>query len=477
MADSFTSNLNLTKPEVGASSSTWGTKLNTDLDVVDSLFSGVSTVAYSMKIGSANTLAVDGLLSVSGTASVSGTVTGTGTFNLLSAVVGVGDANFSLKDTGDSTRIVKFELGGLTTSTTRTITVPDADITLVGAANTQTLTNKTLTNAIVGTQTASDNSTKAASTAYVDTAVTTTFAPSPPQGRLTLTTSLPVLTSAVTGATSIFYTPYCGDKVPIYNGSIFVMTTFTELTNTTTDSTKNPAAVTTNSNYDLFVWSDSGTVRLGRGPVWTSDTARGTGAGTTELERVNGILVNKIAITNGPAAQRGTYVGTVRSDGSSQINWQPGAVAASGTAALLCVWNAHNRVRATTLIGDTTDNWTYSTATIRPANNSTTMRVSFVQGLQEDSFSGDYRVSIADAGGGTGIAGIGYNSTSTFSGRRVSATNPPGNSADLGGTHTVQALGFNYMQACEYGVAGTILWVGDAGGSLQQSGLIYDGRF
>lgn len=170
MADSFTSNLNLTKPEVGASSSTWGTKLNTDLDVVDSLFSGTSTVAYSMKIGSANTLSVAGLLSVSGTASVSGTVTGTGTFNLLSAVVSVGDANFSLKDTGDSTRIVKFELGGLTTSTTRTLTVPDADITLVGTANTQTLTNKTLTNAIVGTQTASDNSTKAASTAYVEAA-------------------------------------------------------------------------------------------------------------------------------------------------------------------------------------------------------------------------------------------------------------------------------------------------------------------
>lgn len=159
MADAFTVNLNLTKPEVGASSATWGTKLNTDLDVVDSLFSAASTVAYSMKIGAANTLTVAGL------------VTGTGTINLLSAVVSVGDANFSLKDTGDSTRIVKFELGGLTTSTTRTITFPDADITLVGAANTQTLTNKTLTNAVVGTQTASDNSTKAASTAYVDTAI------------------------------------------------------------------------------------------------------------------------------------------------------------------------------------------------------------------------------------------------------------------------------------------------------------------
>lgn len=39
--------------------------------------------------------------------------------------------------------------------------------------NTQTLTSKTLTNCLANTQSASDNSTKLATTAYVDTAVAT----------------------------------------------------------------------------------------------------------------------------------------------------------------------------------------------------------------------------------------------------------------------------------------------------------------
>jgi len=55
------------------------------------------------------------------------------------------DSQFRVAGSSDSTKLLAFEVDGFTTATTRTVTVPDADLTLVGLTTTQTLTNKTLT--------------------------------------------------------------------------------------------------------------------------------------------------------------------------------------------------------------------------------------------------------------------------------------------------------------------------------------------
>jgi hypothetical protein len=65
----------------------------------------------------------------------------------------VKDTNLIIQDDGDTTKQAKFQASGIASGQTRTLTIPDADLTIVGTTTTQTLTNKTLTSPVINSPT------------------------------------------------------------------------------------------------------------------------------------------------------------------------------------------------------------------------------------------------------------------------------------------------------------------------------------
>lgn len=88
--------------------------------------------------------------------SASTTLVGTNSTQTLSnktldntSVITIKDANLTLQNSADITKQANFSLAALTTGTTRTYTLPDANTALTGTTTTQTLSNKTLDNTTV----------------------------------------------------------------------------------------------------------------------------------------------------------------------------------------------------------------------------------------------------------------------------------------------------------------------------------------
>jgi len=216
-------------------------------------------------------------------------------------------------------------------------------------------------------------------------------------GRLTLTSGVPVLTADVSAATTIYWTPYQGNRIWIPDANqVLQCYVFNELS-----LALNTTAHLAGTNYDLFVWNNAGTLQLVSGPAWSSATAR-----SAAISLLNGIYVNT-AVMAGIAsgnvsvsvpAQQGLYVGTFQTNNAGQttMSMNPAAASGGGVCKLL-LWNNYNRVL---IKGTTMDNgagYALNASTPGYARSSVNNGIGFIAGLAEDIITGILHWSCAFA--------------------------------------------------------------------------------
>lgn len=268
------------------------------------------------------------------------------------------------------------------------------------------------------------------------------------QGRLTLTSGTAVTVSDVTAAGTLYYTPYCGNRIWLYASSVWTPFIFSELSIALSGGTASRP-------HDVFIYSNSGVPTL-EILAWTNDTTR-----ATALTTQDGILVK-----SGDAARR--YVGTIYADGSKQCE---------DSAARRWLWNMYNRRRRSVKVIDTTDNWGYTTATYRQVRGTTSNQFDMVRGLDEDSVEVMAQANASNSSAGVGLfTSIGLDSTSTKAADCIST----GVTTYIAGyAHTVTArysglpgIGRHYLAWLELSSAtGTTTWTGDGGGAIAQTGM------
>lgn len=266
--------------------------------------------------------------------------------------------------------------------------------------------------------------------------------------RLSATTGLAVTTADVLAVGQLYFTPYIGNVILLYNGSSWDAYTSAEVNFSVLS-----AASTMN---DVFVYASAGILNFDLVP-WTNDTTR-----ATALTTQDGILVK-----SGTPARR--YVGTFR---TTTVIGQT-----EDSFANRLIWNYYNRVMRPMRVVDTTDIWVYAVATWRQARATATNQLGCVIGVAEVNVNATVISSaFNDTASKAGLVGIGLNSTSALAAGVVVSNSaeqvvnlPVMNTASLS---VYPAVGYNTIVWLEYVTGGNGTYLGDNGGTTpMQSGI------
>ena len=212
--------------------------------------------------------------------------------------------------------------------------------------------------------------------------------------RLTLTTATPVTTTDVTGASTLYCTPYKGNKIGLYDGSKWNIRTSAEFSLAL-------SGLTSGKPYDVFCYDNSGTPTL-EFLVWTNDTTR-----ATALAYQDGVLVK-----SGAATRR--YLGTFYTTGTTTTEL---------SAQNCYLRNFYNRVPRDLRRIETTTSWTSTDVNFHLANTSATNKVHFVNCTADDyllvGMLGVYANNTAQTGSAVMSIGLDSESAESASTSRV----------------------------------------------------------
>ena len=266
------------------------------------------------------------------------------------------------------------------------------------------------------------------------------------EGRLTASSTDPV--AAATG-TTLYYLPYLGNRITLYDGVNWLEYTFSAINITN-------GGLSANTNYDVYVYLNAGTPALEL-EAW-SNSGAGTSARAATIGQVAGVYIK-----SGDATRR--YVGTIRTNASTQFT-------VSGTEQF--IWNAYNRVPRILVVTETTDTWASGTNNVwRQVRATAANKVGILVGLNNHTVRAHAKL-IANAAAATVFAtGIGYDTTTANIAQARGCSTAASASimvADTCAAYLNNQAGYHELNWLDI-AAGAVTFVGDNGGTIMQSAM------